>query len=46
MNAAASALGPSRNVFAAGSTLVPTAPSFLHFEPTRFLRPFTAGSSD
>ena len=43
MNAEATALGPSLNVFLVGSTLVPAASAFLHFEPTRFLRPFTAG---
>jgi hypothetical protein len=42
MNAEATALGPSLNVFLVGSTLVPAASAFLHFEPTRFLRPFTA----
>jgi hypothetical protein len=41
MNAKATALGPSLNVFKVGSNLVPTAPAFVHFEPTRFLRPFT-----
>jgi pimeloyl-ACP methyl ester carboxylesterase len=46
MNAEATALGASLNVFPVGSTLVPTAPAFLQFEPTRFLRPFTAGGGD
>ncbi len=45
MNAEAAALGSSLNVFAVvtatGTTLVPTAPAFLQFEPTEFLRPFT-----
>ena len=41
MNAEAAALGPSLNVFAVGTTLVPTASAFLQFEPTPFLRPFT-----
>jgi pimeloyl-ACP methyl ester carboxylesterase len=44
MNAEAAALGPSLNVFASGNTLVPTAPAFVRFQPTLFLRPFTAGS--
>jgi pimeloyl-ACP methyl ester carboxylesterase len=43
MNAAAAALGPSLNIFPVGAMLVPTAAAFLHFEPTRFLRPFTSG---
>ena len=40
LNAAAAALGPSLNVFESGSTLVPTAPTFLTFHPTQYLRPF------
>ena len=40
LNAAAAALGPSLNVFESGSTLVPTAPAFLTFHPTQYLRPF------
>jgi pimeloyl-ACP methyl ester carboxylesterase len=36
LNAAAAALGPALNVF--GST--PTAPAFLTFRPTQYLRPF------
>ena len=40
LNAAAAALGPTLNVFSSGSTLVPTAPAFLTFHPTQYLRPF------
>jgi pimeloyl-ACP methyl ester carboxylesterase len=40
MNQEATALGPNLNVFPVGSTLVPTPPAFLNFEPTPFLRPF------
>jgi hypothetical protein len=42
LNQAASALGPSLNVFFANNSVVPTAPAFLDFSPTKFLRPFTA----
>jgi pimeloyl-ACP methyl ester carboxylesterase len=40
LNAAAAALGPSLNVFESGGSLVPTAPAFLTFRPTKYLRPF------
>ncbi len=40
MNQEVTSLGPNLNVFLAGSTLTPTPPAFLHFEPTLFLRPF------
>jgi hypothetical protein len=40
MNQEAAALGPNLNVFPVGSTLVPTPPAFIVFEPTVFLRPF------
>ncbi len=42
MNQEAAALGPNLNVFLVGSTLTPTPPAFLNFEPTVFLRPFDA----
>jgi hypothetical protein len=42
LNANAAALGPSLNIFFAGGKLVPTAPAFIPFQPTEFLRPFTA----
>jgi hypothetical protein len=46
MNAEATALGLSLNVFLVGSTLVPAASAaFLHYEPTCFLRPFTVPHS-
>jgi pimeloyl-ACP methyl ester carboxylesterase len=40
LNAAAAALGSTLNVFESGTTLVPTPPAFLTFQPTRYLRPF------
>jgi pimeloyl-ACP methyl ester carboxylesterase len=46
MNAEATALGPSLNVFAVGSNLVPTVPAFVDFQPTHFLRPYTNQSDD
>jgi len=41
MNAEVTALGPSLNVFDVEGNLVPAAPAFVPFEPTRFLRPHT-----
>jgi pimeloyl-ACP methyl ester carboxylesterase len=46
MNAEATGLGPLLNVFESGGSLVPTSSAFVRFEPTRFLRPFTAGGDD
>lgn len=40
MNAQAAALGPAYNIFAAGSTIVPTAPAYIHFRTPPYLRPF------
>jgi pimeloyl-ACP methyl ester carboxylesterase len=40
MNAEAAALGPDYNIFASGSTVVPTAPAFTSYTPARYLRPF------
>jgi prolyl oligopeptidase family protein len=40
LNASAAALGPQFNLFSSGARLVPTAPAFTDFTPTRFLRPF------
>jgi pimeloyl-ACP methyl ester carboxylesterase len=42
LNTAAAALGPSVNIFPAGSTVVPTAPAFIDFQPGKYLRPFDA----
>ena len=42
MNTRAAALGPKYNLFLSGSSLVPTAPGFLSFTPTQYLRPFDA----
>jgi pimeloyl-ACP methyl ester carboxylesterase len=47
LNQEAAALGPKLNVFSGpNNTLVPTAPAFINFHPTLFLRPFTARSFD
>jgi pimeloyl-ACP methyl ester carboxylesterase len=40
LNQAAAALGPSLNIFFSGG-IVATAPAFVDFTPTQFLRPFT-----
>lgn len=40
LNAEATALGPSLNIFAVGSTIVPTPAEFFSFRPTQYLRPF------
>ena len=40
LNAEATALGTQLNVFASGSTLVPTDPAFISYTPARYLRPF------
>jgi pimeloyl-ACP methyl ester carboxylesterase len=40
MNAQAAALGPEVNIFASGSSVVPTAPAFISYTPARYLRPF------
>lgn len=44
MNAQAASLGPGFNFIVGGSPqhVIPTPPSFLRFEPARFLRPFDA----
>jgi len=42
MNSEAAALGPTFNVYPSGNTLVATAPEFVTFDPTTFLRPYTA----
>jgi hypothetical protein len=43
LNSEASALGPTLNVLRAGGTLVPTAPAYLDYEPTLFLRMYDLG---
>jgi pimeloyl-ACP methyl ester carboxylesterase len=40
LNAAASALGPSYNIYTSGSTVVPTAPEFTRYQVPPYLRPF------
>jgi pimeloyl-ACP methyl ester carboxylesterase len=44
LNARAAALGPKFNIFVAGGKVVPTAPAFIRFSPTPFLRPFSLGN--
>jgi len=46
MNTNAATLGPSFNVIAVGTQLVPAGPSFLNFHPDRFLRPFDARNAE
>jgi pimeloyl-ACP methyl ester carboxylesterase len=43
MNAAATALGASYNIYLSGSNVVPTAPAFTPFQPTAYPRPFDLG---
>jgi hypothetical protein len=43
LNSEASALAPTLNVLPAGGTLVPTAPAYLAYEPTLFLRTYDLG---
>jgi pimeloyl-ACP methyl ester carboxylesterase len=40
LNTEAATLGPNFNIFAVGSTIVPTPPAFDPFHPTEFLREF------
>ena len=40
LNAQAAALGPAYNIFSAGGTVYPTAPGFVRYWPTPYLRPF------
>jgi pimeloyl-ACP methyl ester carboxylesterase len=40
LNKEASALGPGFNIFLVGGKVVPEAPAFFGFEPSRYLRPF------
>ncbi len=44
LNRRAAALGPSYNIFPVGGKIVPAPPSFLHYRPARYLRPFGLGS--
>ena len=43
LNSDAAALGSTYNVFMLGTTAVATSPQFLHFTPTKFLRPYDLG---
>jgi pimeloyl-ACP methyl ester carboxylesterase len=40
LNGEAAALGPSYNLYTAGSGTVPAAPEFVRYQPTPYLRPF------
>jgi pimeloyl-ACP methyl ester carboxylesterase len=40
MNEAAAALGPGLNIFSSGGKVVPTAPAFTSYSPTKYPRPF------
>jgi pimeloyl-ACP methyl ester carboxylesterase len=40
LNQAAAALGPGFNIFSSGGKVVPTAPAFISYRPTKYLRPF------
>jgi pimeloyl-ACP methyl ester carboxylesterase len=40
LNAQAAALSSQYNIFASGSSVVPTPPAFLRYQPTPYLRPF------
>jgi pimeloyl-ACP methyl ester carboxylesterase len=42
LNGDAAALGPQLNIFAVGTTIVPTPPAFIDFTPAPYLRPFDA----
>jgi pimeloyl-ACP methyl ester carboxylesterase len=42
LNGDAAALGPDFNIFAVGSTIVPTPPAFIDYKPAPYLRPFDA----
>ncbi len=43
LNSRAAALGPDYNIFGSGSTTVATAPAFIRFRPTVYLRPYDLG---
>ena len=43
MNQAAAALGPNYNIFVSGDNVVPVAPAFTAFQPSRYPRPFDLG---
>lgn len=40
LNSEAAALGPGANIFSASGRVVPTAPAFVRFHPSQYLRPF------
>jgi pimeloyl-ACP methyl ester carboxylesterase len=46
LNTAATALGPTFNVYLSGSSVVATPPAFIDFVPAPYLRPFDERSRD
>jgi pimeloyl-ACP methyl ester carboxylesterase len=46
LNNAATALGPTFNIFGTPQGIVPVPPAFIEFHPTRYLRPFDAPTED
>ena len=43
LNKQAAYLGTAYNISVSGSTVVPTAPAFVRYHPTRYPRPFDLG---
>ena len=43
MNAAAAGLGATYNIYSSGGKIVPTAPAFTAYQPSRYPRPFDLG---
>jgi pimeloyl-ACP methyl ester carboxylesterase len=46
LNNAATALGPTFNIFGTSQGVVPVPPAFIEFDPSRYLRPFEAPTED
>jgi hypothetical protein len=46
LNQAAAALGPAFNIFGTAQGVFPTAPAYIEFDPSRYLRPFDAPVED
>jgi pimeloyl-ACP methyl ester carboxylesterase len=46
LNNAATALGPTFNIFGTSQGVVPVPPAFIEFDPSRYLRPFDAPTED
>lgn len=43
LNDQATALGPAYSIFSLGGTIYPTAPAFVSYQPSAYLRPFDLG---